>query len=154
MEKCTGPLVMGVILGFIALMVYLTFSSKENWKSYETLLEATPKSDEDEIERLEKMVKVFKALYFTLLALTILVTCSICCLISRILLAIKIIQACADFVLEVKAVLAVPLVVTAFTVGYLLFWLYWTALTYSQGTLVQIKSLPFMIIEISKEVRN
>lgn len=97
---------------------------------------------------------MYKALYWILLSLTILISCSICCLLPRILLAIKIIQACADFVLEVKAVILVPIVSTVLTFGYLVFWIYWSALTYSQGKLVHLKSLPFMHLDIEKSVRN
>lgn len=124
MEKCTGVLVTIVIAGFFAILVFLTISSKQNWNEQKIILENTDPSDKDTYEKVEKMVKIFTILYYTLLAISILFACAICCLIPRILLAIKIIQACAEFVLEVKAIVLVPVVVTILTFGFIAFWAY------------------------------
>lgn len=154
MEKCTGVLVTAVIAGFFAILVFLTISCKQNWNENKVTLENTDPSDKDQYEKIEKMVKLFTILYYSLLVISILFACTICCLIPRILLAIKIIQACAEFVLEVKAIVLVPIVVTVLTFGYITFWGYWTGLTFSQGTLIHLQSLPFMSIEINKTIRN
>lgn len=154
MEKCTGVLVTAVIAGFFAILVFLTISSKQNWTEYQTSLDNTDPSNKDQIEKLEKMVKIYTIVYYCLLAISIIYACAICCLIPRILLAIKIIQACAEFVLEVKEIVLVPIVITVLTFGYMAFWGYWTGLTFSQGTLVHLQSLPFMSIEINKSIRD
>lgn len=91
MEKCTGVLVTAVIAGFFAILVFLTISSKQNWTEYKTTLENTDPSNKDEYEKIEKMVKIYAILYYTLLVISILFACTVCCLIPRILLAIKII---------------------------------------------------------------
>ncbi len=70
---------------------------------------------------------------YGLMGLCLILICTIICFYSRIKIAIKIMEASADFVTEVPLVLLVPPIISIFTVAWCLVWIYLAVYVYSCG---------------------
>lgn len=67
-------------------------------------------------------------------SLTAIALLAICCLWSRIRLAIQVIQATADFITDYQLVLLVPIINIVILLLFILYWLYSGAYIFSVGT--------------------
>ena len=65
--------------------------------------------------------------------ITFAMICTICCLYSRIQIAIKIMQTSADFITEVPTVLAVAPIITVSSIIWALLWVYLAIYVFARG---------------------
>lgn len=81
LEKCAAVVVMFSLVGFYAATGYLGYFSYKKYKSYEG----------KDTHADQKNYKFFKGVFFILCAFAAIISCMVCCLWSRLVLAVKII---------------------------------------------------------------
>lgn len=81
LEKCAGVVVTISLIGFYVLSGYLGYITFNGYRSYQ--------DKTDHID--QKKYKFLKGVFFFICAFVLVITCMICCLWSRLVLAVKII---------------------------------------------------------------
>ena len=72
-------------------------------------------------------------MFYGFAGLSVLFFCTVCCMITKIRIAIALMETAADFVTEVPLVMAVPPVITIFVLIWGVTWLYCFAYVFSTG---------------------
>ena len=72
-------------------------------------------------------------MFYGFAGLSVVFMCTICCLYTKIRIAIAIMETSADFVTEVPLVMAVPPVFTLLMLGWAFIWLYLFGYVFSTG---------------------
>ncbi len=128
MKTCAGPLTWTTIVLFTVACFLITYylydSGTKRQKEIDEMTLAPGESK-------PKNYRVYMS-YVGMVCCLILV-CTIVCFYSRIRIAIKIMEASADFVTEVPLVLLVPPIISIVTVVWCLVWIYLAVYVYSTG---------------------
>lgn len=144
LQYCTWLVVAISIIGIYVVGGFLSILC---WRKYKSILEQKATSDPQSQDNLNKSANVYKWAAIGMWIILTLFTLIICCLFSRIVLAVNVIQAAADFVTDYKAVIFVPILMVLLIVGYILFWAYGLAVIYSTGTVYHDSGYPWGLIE-------
>ena len=148
LEKCASVIVTLALISFYAGAGYLSFVS---WKG----MQANKNSD-DKIK--QSKFKLYKSLLTFLVAAMSVMACMICCFWSRLVLAVKIISAAAEFVAETKRVVLVPIFMMVLTCGYVGFWTMISCYIYSTASLSsEVKKpidTPFVPLDVNDTIKK
>ena len=151
LEKFAGVIVTLCIIGFYALSGLICYFCWDKYFELKDSIPTVPPEDKEQTERSALYMQIISiaisVFIFVLLSVT-------CCLLGQIMLAIKVISAAADFVLEYKSVVTIPLITTVSVLAYTGWWVYWTVLVYSEGTLYRVDNLPFLMIELNENQKR
>jgi len=148
LEKCAGVVVTLALVGFYAAAGYLSYIS---WKG---MNENKDFGENDALKR--SKYKLYRGLLGFLAISIAILSCMICCFWSRLILAVKVISAAAEFVSETKRVIFVPIVMLVITCAYLGFWTLITCYIYSTAQFVKDipNDVPFVPLDITNEIRK
>jgi hypothetical protein len=142
LEYCAGLIITLLILALFGGLITLGFLLKGEYDGIQS--GERPGSDNKDF---------YKWGYITSWGLAGLLGCLVCCMWSRIALAIKIIQATADFITDYQQVLLVPVLSTLMFVAYITYWVYTGAYIFSAGKTEFVKGRAFGKIIWSDETR-
>ena len=151
LQYCTWLVVGLSILGIFALGGVLSLLS---WNKHKFLQDsATSASDpsiKDDLNSDATMYKYIAIGLWVVLGLSLIV---LVCLLDRVILAVKVIQAAADFVTYYKEVTLVPIVLIATAAAYTIWWGYGLAGIYSVGDLSWNPSYPWGKLQVSDQMK-
>src|SRR3990167_4691123 len=119
---CAGVVVTFLIIGLLGGLIALGFFFKQQYDSMVTGDAVTE----------ENPTPYFYA-YWICWALAVLLTFIVCCMWSRIMLAVSVIQATADFITDYIQVLFVPIFFVIILGAFYAFWIYAGAYLFSTG---------------------
>ena len=130
-----------------------------SWTKYKHYKEIYQKDTETNVTAKGKM-KFYQVCLFAVVSALSVVSCMICCMWSKLVLATKIIGAAAEFVTETKRIVMVPILMIVLTAGYIMYWAYTTLWVVSTGDLEAYptdggwNNSPFRSIDFTKELKN
>ena len=123
-QYCAGIMIMVMLLGSL---VALIFFGVINWNKY--------KDFSEESDYNQNTANNYKNTAIVLWVLSGIFLLLILCLIGRIKLAAKMMQAAADFITDRPSVLLVPIIYTFLTAGFIIWWMVTFLYMYSVGEL-------------------
>ena len=132
LEYCAGLIITTLILTLFGGLIFLGFLLRKEYRQ----LDASERPSTD-----NKQVYYYGHILCWVLAGVLAV--AVCCMFSRISLAIKIIQATADFITDYQTVLLVPILNIVLFVGYLSYWVYGGAHLWSTGKTEFVQGRPY-----------
>ncbi len=138
LQYCTWFMVALSIVGIYGLGIFLSILSWRRYKEIQSQ-ETTPDTE----EKISSSARFYKYLAIGLWSLLAILFMAIVCLFNRIKLAVKVIQAAADFVSDYKEVIFVPVVLVLVAVAYLAYWVYGLACIYSTGEVYHNPNYPW-----------
>jgi len=148
LEHCTWVIVSVSIVG---LLVGGTYISIMSWIRYKTLAtEAETSPSKEEMMSNANFYKWVAIILWTALSIFLLV---LICLFGRLVLAVNVIRAAADFVTDATGIVLVPVVVIFMSFLFFVFWCYALMRLYSTGELYHHSSYPWGKIKTSQELR-
>ena len=126
MKMCAACITWTTIILFLLTLFGLTYYS------YTLGVKRQEELDDMTVSEGAKKPYNYKMWFFYLMVfICVFFVCTICCLYSRIRIAIKIMETAADFVTEVKLVVLVPLVVSALLILWIVTWVFLAAYVYA-----------------------
>jgi solute carrier family 44 protein 1 (choline transporter-like protein)/choline transporter-like protein 2/4/5 len=148
LEHCTWVIVTVSIVG---LLVGGTYISILSWLRYKNLVtEAEASANQEEMMSNANFYKWVSIVLWTALSIFLLV---LICLFGRLVLAVNVIRAAADFVTDATGIVFVPVVVILMSFFFFVYWCYALMRLYSTGELYHHSSYPWGKIKTSQELR-
>jgi len=142
LEYCAGLIITILIVALLGGLITLGFLLKAEHDGIQS--GERPGSDNKDF---------YKWGYIISWVLAGVLTCLVCCMWSRIVLAVKIIQATADFITDYQQVLLVPVLSIILFVAYISYWVYTGAYIFSTGKTEFVKGRAFGKIKWTDETR-
>ena len=148
LEHCAWVIVTVSIVG---LLVGGTFISIMSWIRYKNLAtEAETSPNKEEMMSNANFYKWVSIVLWATLTIFLLV---LICLFGRLVLAVNVITAAADFVTDATGIVLVPVVVIFISFIFFVYWCYALMRLYSTGELYHHSSYPWGKIKTNQELR-
>lgn len=148
LEHCTWVIVTVSIVGLLVGGTYISIMSWIRYKSLTT--EAETSANKDEMMSNANFYKWVSIILWTVLTIFLLV---IICLFGRLVLAVNVIRAAADFVTDATGIVMVPVVVIVMSFVFFVYWCYALMRLYSTGELYHHSSYPWGKIRTNQELK-
>ena len=130
-----------VTVSIAGILIGGTYMSIMSWLRYKKLAEeAETSQNKDEMLSNAKFYKWVAIILWTIIGIFLL---TLLCLFSRLVLAVNVIRAAADFVTDSVGIVLVPVVITVISILYFILWCYQLMMLYSTGVLYHNPSYPW-----------
>lgn len=150
LEHCTWLIVLLSLVGIFALGLFLSMLC---WKKHNTLLSEVGQSATEGDDNTKSIAGFYKWSAIGLWILLSMFAIGLVCLCGKIKIAIKVIEAAAQFVSEYKGIILVPIVLIFITAGFVALWLFGLAGIFSTGDVYHNKSYPWGKIKTNEEMK-
>lgn len=148
LEHCTWVIVSVSIVGLLVGGTYISIMSWIRYKNLST--EAETSANKEEMMSNANFYKWVSIVLWATLTIFLLV---LICLFGRLVLAVNVIRAAADFVTDATGIVMVPVVVIFMSFIFFVYWCYALMRLYSTGELYHHTSYPWGKIKTSQELR-
>jgi hypothetical protein len=135
----------------VMLFVGLITMSIVSWSNYNAIMDQRNEAPDEERGYVEDSAKTYKWFAIGCWILTGILLLLVILLFDRIQIAVRVIQAAGDFIVEVPQITFVPLVLYFFLIGYFFFWSYTMLYVYSSGKEVHYSDQPYGTIKLSDD---
>ena len=150
LQHCTWLVVILSIFGIFSLGIFLSIMS---WKKYRSILEDVGKSASEGDNNTRSSANFYKWISIGLWTTLSLSLCAIVCLFGKIKVAVKVIQAAAEFVSDYKGIVFTPVVLIVITFSFFVLWMYGLAAIFSTGEIYHNSSYPWGKIKYNDELK-
>lgn len=150
LEHCTWLVVLLSLVGIFALGLFLSMVC---WKKHKALLAEVGQSATEGDDNTRSIAGFYKWTAIGLWVLLSLFAVGLVCLCGKIRVAIKVIEAAAQFVSEYKGIIFVPIVLILLTAGFVALWLFGLAGIFSTGQVYHNKNYPWGKIKTDDQMK-